>query len=78
MRAFKEQVRFLKEGLAQRFVEFGEDLRVGCGERQVAKIQPLAREVRDQRLRTWVGEHAPHLPLHRDGIVQVPLLGQGQ
>ena len=76
--AGKEQVRFLEERPAQGFIEFGEYIRIGPGEGQVAQIQPLAGEVLDQRLGTWIGQHPLHLVVNRGGSVQTTLFGQSE
>ena len=43
---------------------------------ELAQLEPLRGEVLDERGRARVGEHAPHLPLERDRLVQ-PARGRG-
>ena len=49
---------------------------VGRRRRQVAQIQQLLREVRDQRLRARVRQHPPHLLLEHARLAQPPLAGR--
>ena len=69
--ALEEQLRLAAEGPAQGLVEVGEDDEVGRDRGQVAQVQPLGREVGDQRRRPPVGEHAPHLGLEHRGVAQL-------
>ena len=53
--------RLLLHGVAQRLVEGGEELRVRHGVVDEPCVEPLAREVVDERAGLRVGEHARHL-----------------
>ena len=61
--AAEEELRLALEPLPQRVVEVGEHALHGHDGVEVAQVQPLAREVLDERRRALVGEHALHLPL---------------
>ena len=64
--------------LAQVVVEIGECLEVRLDVFQVAQIEPLVGEIRDQRLGAFVGQHAPHLLFQHRRILELALAGQGQ
>ena len=63
--------------LPQLVVPVGIEDAVGRGRRQVAQIEQLLGEVRDQRVRPRVGEHAPHLLLEHASAAQPPLRRDG-
>ena len=67
----KEHLGLAPERLAQIVVEV---FRVGLHVRQLAQVEPLAGEVRDQRVGLRIGQHAPHLPFEHCRIAQ-PALG---
>ena len=72
----EEQLRFAPEGLPQVVVEVREHPRVRARRRQVAQVQPLPGEVRDQRFRATVGQHPLHLLFEHRRLVQLPGGGQ--
>ncbi len=76
--AVEEELHLPADGRAQRRVERGIRVRVRVEARCVAHTQPLEREIRRQRLRTRIGEHAPHLRLERLRRAQLVLLRQRQ
>ena len=63
--AFDEELGFAPERLAQVVVEVRERPGIRARGGEVAQVQPLACEVRDQRVRLGGREHAPHLLLER-------------
>ena len=71
--ALEEHLRFALETLAQVVVEVGEHRDIGVGVLQIAKIEPLVREVGDERARFRIGEHAARLLLEHGGLVQLAI-----
>ena len=69
--AADEQLGLAAERLPQVVVEIGKGPRIGVGGRQIPEIQPLPREVGDERLGTRVGQHPPRLLLEHHQIVQL-------
>ena len=59
----EEQLRLVLERLTKALVEFRKSVGIGFDQTQIAQIQPLSREILDQRLRALIGEHALHLLL---------------
>ena len=53
--AVEEELGFLAERLPQVVVEGGEEPHVGRDRREIPQVQPLRREVVDERLRPRVG-----------------------
>ena len=76
--AAKEQLRFTAERLPQVVVEVGEQVRVRHDAAQVAQVQPLAREVGDERLRPRIGHHPADLPHQDVRPAKPPFVGQLQ
>ena len=70
--ALEEQFGLAQHVLAQVVVPVRELEQVGRLGRDVAQLQPLLREVRDERVRARVGEHPPHLPLEHLGSPSRP------
>src|SRR5262249_4729281 len=66
----EKQLCFLFECLAEVLVEIWKRLGVGCHGSNVAKRQPLAEEVPDERCSTRVRQHASDLPLQDRGVAQ--------
>ena len=76
--AAKEQLGFTAERLPQVVVEVGEQVRVRHDAAQIAQVQPLAREVGDQRLGPRIGHHPAHLPRQHLGPAEPAFVGQLQ
>ena len=72
--ALEEQLGLALEAAPQVVVEVGELVGVGLRVPNVPKVQPLTREVSDQRLRLWVGKHAPRLSLEHRRVFSLPAL----
>ncbi len=73
--AVHEQLGLAPEGLPQVVVEVRKQAHVGRHRVEIAQVQPLRREVRHERARPFVGEHAPHLLLEHGGLSQLPRRG---
>ena len=67
--AREEQRRFFDERLSQLLVE-REDHRIGLDRLDVAQVQPLPREVGDERVGARIAQHPAHLRFEHDGIAQ--------
>jgi hypothetical protein len=76
--AAEKHFRLTPERLPQVVVEVREHPGVRARGRQVSQIQPLARKVRDQRIRTTVGQHPLHLLFQHRRLVQRPADGQAE
>ena len=74
----EEQFGLVLEALAQVLVKLGEDVRIRLLLLQIANVEPLPGEIRDQRVGARVVEHAAHLRLQHGGIPQLALFGQVQ
>ena len=74
--AVEEQLRLAPERLPQGAVEVREQIHDRFHRRHPAYVQPLPREVFDQRLRSWIRDHAPDLLLEHGGIPELSLGGQ--
>ena len=68
--ALEEQLRLLLERLTEVVVEVGEEAHVRRDRFEIPEMQPLRREVGDERARTAVDEHPLHLPLEHGGLVE--------
>ena len=76
-RAADEQFGLLAERLEQGFVEVGIDLRIDLHFRNAPQIEPLRREVLDQRLDgARIGQHPANLFLQHVPVREPPLVGQ--
>src|ERR1019366_1228094 len=67
---FKEQLRFLAEPLAQIVVEVRKQIGIGQDVRNIAQMQPLAREIRYERFRFGIRQHAANLGFEYRRITQ--------
>src|SRR5262249_8410368 len=67
-----EELGLAPQRVSQRLVEVREQDLVGMFRVDVAQEQPLRREIGDERLRSRVGEHAPHLCIEYFRIFQTP------
>jgi hypothetical protein len=76
--AVEKQFRFALECLPQVVVKIGINQQVRIAIPQLSKIQPLARKIRDQRLRPAILQHPPHLLLQNRRILQPALFGRGE
>src|SRR5262249_8598413 len=76
--ALKKQLRLLLERLAQALIELRKRVRVRLHLVDRAHIEPLSGEVADQRLRSRIVQHAPHLLRQHGGIFQLALLRQSE
>ena len=74
----EEQLGLALEALAQALVELGEDVRIGLLLREIAQVEPLPGEIRDQRFGARIVQHAPHLLVQHGGVLQLALLRQVQ
>jgi len=74
--ALKKQFGLAADGVTQIVVKFGEHIRVGRHLGEIAQLQPLAREVLDQGVRTRIVEHAAHLAFENLGRLQLAGIGQ--
>src|SRR5258706_9247866 len=66
-----EELRLLTKRVPQVLVELGEQLRIRSHSLHFAELQPLRREIADERVRALVSQHAPHLPLQDGGLFQL-------
>ena len=64
--------------LPQRVVEVGEYALHGHDGVEVAQIEPLPREVLDERRGAFVGEHALHLSLEHLRVAQLTALRRAE
>ena len=71
--ALEEQLRFPAQGLPQVVVEIGKQPCIRSGSGKVAQIQPLLREVIDQRFGTAVSQHPAHLAFEHRRLAQLTL-----
>src|SRR5690606_40867768 len=71
-----EELELLLEALAEVVIEFRKHDRIGIDLRDAAHVEPLEREVRDERARLRVFQHPPHLPREHAGLRKAPLLGK--
>ena len=76
--AFEQHLRFALKSLAQVVVEIRKLVRIGIRTFQIPEVEPLTREVGDQRARPRIREHPARLPLENGGIVQLALGRQRQ
>ena len=68
--AVEKELRFLPEGLTQIVVEIRKQTHIRRDRGEIAQVQPLRREVGDQRLRTSVRQHSPHLSFQHRRLVE--------
>ena len=73
--AGEQELGFFDERLTQRFVE-RKNHRVGLHGFDVAQVQPLPGEVRDERIGARIGQHAPDLALEDHWVFQPAAFGQ--
>ncbi len=76
--AREEELRLAPQALAQRVVEVRKNTLHRDHGVEVAQVQPLAREVGDERIGARIGDHAPHLALELRGLAQRAALGGAQ
>ena len=69
--AFEEQLGLALKRLAEVVVEIGKLVGVGGHGAQVAQVQPLSGEARDERPRSRIGKHPADLPFEHRGIAQL-------
>src|SRR6185295_15703727 len=60
--------------LAKIVVEIGEEASVGAGRIEIAELEPLRGEARDERLGARVGQHAAGLPRQLPGLTEAAAL----
>src|SRR5262249_41415702 len=75
---FDEELGLLLEGLAQVVVEIRERIGVGLDRVHVANEEPLAEEIRDERVRLRIRQHPAHLALERGRVLQLAAFRRGQ
>ena len=75
---FDKQAGLFAHIVEQFIVDRGEARRVGLGASEIAKLQPLRREVVDQVRGFGIGHHAPHLLLQHVGFAQLSLIGEAR
>ena len=71
--ALEEQLGLALQALSQFVVPVGVEDAVGRRGRQVAEVEQLLREARDERIGARIGEHPPHLLLEHFGLAQSAL-----
>ena len=73
--ALDQELGLLPQRVAQIVVEIRERRRIRLDTRDVAQEQPLPGEIRHERLRARIGEHALHLRFEHGFVLQLPALG---
>ncbi len=74
--AAEEQLDLAPESFAQRAIEVREQIHDGLAGLHAAHVQPLPREVLDERVRARVRDHPLDLLLEHRGVVQAPFGGE--
>ena len=74
--AAEEQLDLAPESFAQRAIEVRKQVHDGLAGLHAANVQPLPREVFDERVRARVGDHPLDLLLEHLGVVQTTLRGK--
>jgi hypothetical protein len=74
--AREEELRLALEALSQVVVEVRIEIRIRLDGLEIAQVQPLSREILDERGSARIAEHSAHLRLEHARLVQAALLGE--